>query len=63
MTTVDDIEMQMADVDIKNEENEELIFDDNVEEEVNMFDLCLVGRFLTEKSINVRVIKTKLADI
>lgn len=34
-----------------------------MEEEVNRFDLCLVGRFLTEKSINTRVMKIKLADI
>lgn len=30
---------------------------------VNRFDLCLVGRYLTEKNINVRVMKTKLADL
>lgn len=63
MASVDDIEMQMADMDIENEENEELVFDEGVEEEINRFDLCLVGRFLTEKNINIRVMKTKLADI
>lgn len=54
MAFVADIEMQMADMDIDNEENEELVFDEEVEEEVNRFDLCLVGRFLTEKNINIR---------
>lgn len=34
-----------------------------MEEDTNRFDLCLVGRFLTEKGINTRVMKTKLADI
>lgn len=41
--------MQMAELDIDKEENEELILDDGVEEEINRFNLCLVGRFLTEK--------------
>lgn len=34
-----------------------------MEEDTNRFDLCLVGRFLTKKGINTRVMKTKLADI
>lgn len=63
MTTVEDIEMQFTDLDIENEENDELLLDEGVEEEINRFELCLVGRFLTEKSINVRVMKTKMADI
>lgn len=63
MATVNDIEVQLADLDIDNEENEELVIDDGVEENVNRFDLCLVGRFLTEKNINGRVMKSKLADI
>lgn len=48
---------------IENEENEELIFEGDVEEEVNKYELCLVGRFLTEKNINVRAMKTKMADV
>lgn len=63
MTTVQEIEMQMADMDIENEENEELIIDEGIDEGVNRFELCLVGSFLTEKSINARVMKTKMADI
>lgn len=54
MATMNDIEMQMEDMDIEDEENEELVFGDDIEEEKNRFDLCLVGRFLTEKNINVR---------
>lgn len=60
---MNDIEMQMEDMDIENEENEELVFGDEIEEEKNRFDLCLVGRFLTEKNINVRAMRTKLADL
>lgn len=55
--------MQMAELDIENEENEELVFEEGSEEEVNRFELCLVGRFLTEKNINVRAMKSKLADL
>lgn len=58
-----DIEMQMADLDISNEENEELAFDDGVEEEINRFELCMVGRFLTEKNVNICAMKTKMADL
>lgn len=31
--------------------------------EVNKYELCVVGRFLTERSVNVRAMKTKMADI
>lgn len=34
-----------------------------MEDETNRFDFCLVGRFLTEKNINGRIMKTKMADI
>lgn len=63
MSIMDDTEMQLADLDIENEENEELVFDEGVEEEINRFEPCLVGRFLTEKIINIRAMKTKLADL
>lgn len=38
-------------------------FDEEVEEQVNRYELCLVGRFLTEKNINTRAMTTKLADV
>lgn len=63
MATVDEIDIQMAGMDIENEENEELVFDDDVEEVTNKFELCLVGRFLTEKNINIRAMRSKMADI
>lgn len=50
MAIADDVTMQLADLDIDNEDNEELIFDEGVEEQVNRFELCLVRRFLTEKT-------------
>lgn len=53
----------MADLDIDNEENEELVFEEGVEDEVNRFELCLVGRFLTEKGVNTRAMRSKMADI
>lgn len=60
---MDDDDARMTDLDIANEEKEELVFDDDLDEVSNRFELCLVGRFLTEKSINVCVMKSKLADV
>lgn len=62
MANTEEIDRQMASLDIADEENEELVFDENVEE-VNKYELCLVGRFLSEKTINERAMKSKLADI
>lgn len=47
---------QMANMGIEDEENEELFLGDDIEEETNKYELCLVGRFLTEKNLNVRAI-------
>nr|XP_017245464.1 PREDICTED: uncharacterized protein LOC108217127 [Daucus carota subsp. sativus] len=58
-----DLDKLMEDLDITNEEEEELVFDEEFEETGNRFELCVVGRFLTEKSLNVRAMKSKLADI
>ncbi|XP_074376886.1 uncharacterized protein LOC141718404 [Apium graveolens] len=63
MENTDNIEIRLVVMDIENEENEELVLDEGVKEETNRFELCLVGRFLTEKNINVRVMKSKLADL
>lgn len=63
LVTADDIEMQMADLDIDYKENEELVFDKGVEKEVNKFELCMVGRLLTEKNINTHGMKSKLTDV
>lgn len=53
----------MTDLDISNVENEELIFEEEYKEEGNMFELCVVGKILTEKNLNVRAMKSKLADL
>lgn len=53
----------MANMSIEDEENESFVFEDGVEEEVNRYELCLAGRFLTEKNINIRAMKSKMADI
>lgn len=54
---------QLANLNVEDEENEDLIFEGDVEEVVEKYDLCLVGRFLTEKNINTRAMKTKIADV
>lgn len=53
---------QLEGLNIEDEENTAFFYGD-VEETKNKYDLCLVGRFLTEKGINVRAMKSKLADI
>lgn len=67
MARYQNISEQLADLNIdlniEEKENEDLIFEGDIEEEVNKCDLCLVGRFLTEKNINTRAMKTKLADV
>lgn len=40
-----------------------MTFEGDVEEEVNKYELCLIDRFLREKNINTRAMKTKMADI
>lgn len=62
MENTDDINKYMESLDIEDEENEDLVFGAEVKE-VNKYELCLVGRFLSEKSINDRAMKSKLADI
>lgn len=63
MASEDGLRVLMRDLDISNEENEELVFEDENEEIDNKFELCLVGRFLTDKNLNVRAMKSKMADI
>lgn len=58
MANTEEIDRQMESLDIADEENEELVFDENVEE-VNKYELCLVGRFLSEKTINDRAMKSE----
>lgn len=59
ITCYQTLEDQLGDLNIDEEENEKFTF----EEEVNKYEKCLVGRFLTEKNINTRAMKSKLADI
>lgn len=63
MTQYQNINKQLASLNVEDEENEDLIFEVNIEKEVNKYELCLVGRFLTEKNINTRAMKTKIVDV
>ncbi|XP_074346822.1 uncharacterized protein LOC141685625 [Apium graveolens] len=63
MARYQNLEEHLTYLNIDEEENEDFTFDDGVEEQMNQYDLCLVGRFLTEKNINTRAMKTKLADV
>lgn len=55
--------MQLADLNIEREENEDFVFEGDVQEEINKYELCRMGRFLTEKNINGRAMKTKMTYV
>lgn len=57
------IENHLANLDIEEAKNESFVFDEEIGTEVNRFELCLVGRFLTEKTINLRAMRTKMEDV
>lgn len=63
MARVEDIHERLAGLGIEDEENTELVFDEEAEDVTNKFETCLVGRFLTEKNLNTRAMKSKIADI
>lgn len=63
MARFQDLNEQLEGLKIEDEENIAVVLESEEEEGLNKYDLCLVGRFLTEKTINVRAMKTKLADI
>lgn len=63
MARYQNLNKQLADFSVEDEENEDLVFECDVEEAINKYELCLVGKFLTEKNINTRAMKTKIADI
>lgn len=63
MAGTSSIDQQMAELGIEEEENGLFILEGDVEEDVNRYELCLVERMLTEKNINVKAMKPKIADI
>lgn len=63
MSHYSDLSDQMSNLNVEEEENVAFSFEGEVEEEINKYELCVVGRFLTERNINVRTMKTKIADI
>lgn len=63
MTTNEGIEEGMAKLGIEDEENEAFTLEGDVDESVNRYELCLVGRLMTEKNVNVRAMKSKIADV
>lgn len=63
MATIMDLNDQFAELDIEEEENSAFVLEGEGDAETNKYELCLVGRFLTGKSINVNAMKTKMADV
>lgn len=63
MSRYQDLNERMAELNVEEEENSAFVFEGDVEEVTNKYELCLVGRFLTERNVNVRAMKSKMADV
>ncbi|KAL8114670.1 hypothetical protein AgCh_021509 [Apium graveolens] len=63
MARYHDLDDQFNGLNIDDEENVAFVFGGNVEAEVNRYELCVVGRFMTERNININAMKTKMADV
>lgn len=63
MAQYNDLDDQFMGLDIADEENLAVVVDGGEEIEVNRYELCIVGRFLTERRINVNAMKSKMADV
>lgn len=59
----EDINQRMQNMAIDEEENAGFVLEGDVEDNTNRYELCLVGRLLTEKSINTKMMKSRLADV
>ncbi|XP_074348138.1 uncharacterized protein LOC141686923 [Apium graveolens] len=63
MADGEDINQRMENLGIDDEQNAEFILEGDVDESINRYELCLVGRLLTEKGINTRIMKSRIADV
>lgn len=58
-----DLEEQFEDMDVNGEEEEGLLMESNEKADGGgRIDLCLVGRFITNKSINFTAMQTKMSE-
>lgn len=62
MTCYSNLNDQFDNLDIDDEENSVFVVGGDVEIAVNKYELCVVGRFSTERNINVNAMKTKIKD-
>lgn len=63
MARYHDLNDQFNGLNIDEEKNVAFVFGGDAEAEVNRYELCVVGRFMTERNINVNAMKTKMADV
>lgn len=63
MANGEDIDQRMANLGVEDEEKEVFVLDVDIDENMNRYELCLVGRLFTEKNVNTRVRKSKIADV
>lgn len=57
------IDEQLDHLNIEDEENEGFIFKDDIEEESDKYDICLIGRFLKLEKINTKAMKIRMTNI
>lgn len=53
MSRYQDMSVRMSSLEIDEEKNVVFVIEGDVDEESNKYELCVVGRFLTEKNVNV----------
>ncbi|XP_074346128.1 uncharacterized protein LOC141684890 [Apium graveolens] len=63
METNEDINQRMKSMGIEDEENAVFVPEGDVDESFNRYEFCLVGRLLTEKNVNTKIMKSRIADI
>ncbi|XP_074361558.1 uncharacterized protein At4g02000-like [Apium graveolens] len=57
------INQRLENMGIEEEENAGFMLEGEVDETTNRYELCLVGRLLTEKGVNTKVMKSRIADV
>ncbi|KAL8106936.1 hypothetical protein AgCh_023655 [Apium graveolens] len=63
MACYSELNDQFESLDIDEEENYVFVLGGDVDIAINKYELCVVGRFVTERNINVNAMKTKMADV
>lgn len=63
MEDINGLNDRLHELDIDEEENITVVLEGEEEEDANKYELCLVRRFLTDKNVNVRAMRSRMADV